>query len=197
MSGLELPAAGAMVAAVKFTYDAVRDKRMSNESSAKQFTDQMKTDLEALLAVTPSVTGDRSYGCSKLEASKLVTGSTVAAWTNTGYIGRATAVAVLSSGVHVCCCGHKKGWGHRIRQSGCHAPTKKSSLSGGSTLSRRGDYVLTDQSEANIAKALRDCLDHSIKNSKGKPGVVLQSQWCCSGCATEYARELEIRYVVA
>ncbi|KAJ3368602.1 hypothetical protein GGF31_006285 [Allomyces arbusculus] len=171
LAGLE---ASVIVGGLKFAYDAVRDKRTSNESSVMQFIDLMRFELEALLAATPSVTGNRSYDCSKVEAMKLISGGIVGTWTHTGYIGRATAVAILEPGVHVCSCGHKVGWGKRIRPSGYHAPTQKSSLSGCFTLSRRGDYVFTDHEDVNIAKALRDCLDHSSKSNKGKPGVILQ-----------------------
>ncbi|KNE72764.1 hypothetical protein AMAG_17092 [Allomyces macrogynus ATCC 38327] len=191
-------AAAAVNAPVKLLSQAVRNKRSEKEASAKFRAGKMAEELETILQGTPSVAGDRNYGCSKLEASTLIAGSVVGTWTHTGYLGHATAAAVLSSGVHVCSCGHEKGWGKRIPPPGYHTPTKKSSLSGGSTLLPHGDYIITDHEEENIVKALRDCLDHSNKNSKGKSGrVVLQTAWCCAGCATEYAREHAIRYVVA
>ncbi|KAJ3362356.1 hypothetical protein GGF32_006191 [Allomyces javanicus] len=214
MSGLELPAAGAVVAAVKFTYDAVRDMRASNGASARTFTEHMKDELESQLKNTPSGSGNRDYGCGALEVMWLIsTGPVmnwismgpvmnwistglVMNWISTGNIGRAS-VTVLPSGVHVCSCGHQDGWDKRICPHFWNTPTNKKGLCGGTLISPRGDYVFTDRSLAKVAAALRDCLDHANKKGKGKAAVVLQSKWCCGRCATEYASELEIPYVVA
>ncbi|KAJ3374708.1 hypothetical protein GGF31_006605 [Allomyces arbusculus] len=195
MSGFELPAA-VVVAAVKFTYDAVRDKRASNEASARTLTEHMKDELESQLKNTPSVSGNRDYGCGVLEATWLISTGLVMNWISTGYIGRAS-VTVLPSGVHVCSCGHQDGWDKRIRPHFWNTSTNKKGLCGGTLISPQGDYVYTDRSLAKVAAALRDCLDHASKKDKGKAAVVLQSKWCCGGCATEYASELKIPYVVA
>ncbi|KAJ3351974.1 hypothetical protein GGF32_004025 [Allomyces javanicus] len=188
-----------VVTVVTLGFEVSVDKRKNNEEKARKFVEELDiVGLEERVQNTPISKDCRKYGCSTRKSAWLIGSGLITHWTNTGFTSGISATVILPSGVHVCGCGHSRGWGKRIRPPFYHTAHKQSELTGGTTILYHGDYVFTDRTDANIAAALRDCLEHAAgPNGKGEVGVVFQSDRCCSACATHYACERGIRYVVA